>query len=158
MEARHRVGMWRASLFFLLLATAACGGDPVAGDHDANGADDAQSGAPTIAVDEMPVRIGELGPSFAACSTAGTTRRGGPLEVRAAPFDNADQAGEIKAGARFFVCTRSIDQRWMGVVYADSGLLDEVCGVSAPVSSRRAYAGACRSGWVAASAVKLVAP
>lgn len=151
--------MWRASLFSLLfLATAACGGDPVAGDHDANGADDAQSDAPTIAVNEMPVRIGELGPSFAACATAGTTRRGGSLDVRAAPFDNADQLGEIQAGTRFFVCTRSIDQRWMGVVYADSGLLDEACGVSAPVPSRRAYAGVCRSGWVAAAAVKLVAP
>lgn len=151
--------MWRASLFFLLFVTAACGGDPVAGDHGANTADDAQTDAPAIAMDAMPVRIGEMGSSFAACGTAaGTTRRAGPLDVRAAPFDNADQVGEIQAGARFFVCTRSIDQRWMGVVYADSGLLDEACGVSAPVPSRRAYEGACRSGWVAASAVKLVAP
>lgn len=130
----------------------------MAGDHDADTRNDAESGAPAIAIDAMPVRIGELGPSFAACGTAGTTRRNGPLEVQAAPFENADSVGEIAAGARFFVCTRSIDQRWMGVVYADSGLLDEACGVSTPVPSRRAYAGACHSGWVAASAVKLVAP
>lgn len=110
--------------------------------------------------DTMPVRIGELGPSFAACNAAGTTRNlkaGETLAVHAAPFDAAAGAGAIPSGSRFFVCTRSLDERWMGIVWNDGGRLDDSCGVSSPVAARRAYGGPCRSGWVASAFVSLAA-
>lgn len=107
-----------------------------------------------------PVRVGEAGASFAACQAAGTTRNlaaGQTLAVRAAPFDSAAVTAQIAPAARFFVCARSIDEHWMGVVYEEGGTLSSACGVSAPVPSRRAYVGPCRSGWVASASVRLVA-
>jgi hypothetical protein len=79
------------------------------------------------------------------------------MQVRAAPFETAAEAGWIPAGARFFICTRSHDQRWLGVVYDEAGALSPACGVSRPVASRRGYEGPCRSGWVAAAFVKQIA-
>ena len=140
------------------LAAAACG-DPVpvedVGNREAAGYTD-----PTPMVTEaVPVRIGEAGASFAACNAAGTTRNlgaGETLPVRAAPFETAAPSGAIPAGTRFFICSRSHDQKWMGVVYDGSGTLAQACGVSAPVTSRRAYDGPCEAGWVASAFVKLI--
>ncbi|SMF61581.1 hypothetical protein [Allosphingosinicella indica] len=109
---------------------------------------------------ETPVRVGESGPSFPACTARGTTRRlaeGQGLAVRAAPFEGAGQVAELPAGASFFVCTRSIDQRWLGVVFDDAGAASPACGVSRPVADRRAYDGPCRAGWVASASVRLTA-
>lgn len=108
----------------------------------------------------VPVRVGELGPSFAACPAAGTTRHlapGASLPVRAAPYDNGAEGGKVAAGSRFFVCTRSMDQKWVGIVFHESGALDPSCGVSAPLPKRRAYDGPCRSGWASSAAVRLIA-
>lgn len=109
----------------------------------------------------QPVRIGESGPGFPACASRGTTRRvvgeDEALEVRAAPFEVARQVAELPAGAHFFVCSRSIDQKWFGVVFDDTGVASPACGVSRPVTARRAYDGPCRSGWVASVFVKLTA-
>ena len=108
---------------------------------------------------QRPVRIGELGPSFAACGTHGTTRNvaaGEALPVRAAPFDAAGETGRVPSGSSFFVCSRSIDQKWFGVVYDQSGALSDACGVSRPVPARRDYRGPCRSGWVESASVRLV--
>lgn len=111
----------------------------------------------------VPVRIGEAGPAFRACQATGATREptgatrdaaGAALVVRAGPFDGAAATGSIAPGARFHVCARSIDQRWLGIVY-ESAPVD--CGVSVPVSGTRDYAGPCRQGWVASAAVRLVA-
>lgn len=107
-----------------------------------------------------PVRIGEAGPAFRACQAAGTPRNvdaTGSLAVRAAPFDSAARSGSIADGARFFVCSRSIDQRWLGTVYDDAGTLSPACGVSAPVARRADYDGPCRSGWVASASVRFIA-
>ncbi len=107
----------------------------------------------------VPVRIGELGPSFDACGTLGTTRNIAPdavLPARNAPFEAAQEAGGVRSGTRFFVCARSHDQKWLGVVWAPEG--DPAgCGVTSPVASRRDYGGPCPSGWVQAAFVKLVA-
>lgn len=107
-----------------------------------------------------PVRVGEAGAAFDACQAAGTPRNidaAGALPVRAAPFDTAASTGSIMGGARFFVCARSIDQRWMGIVFEPGGTLAPGCGVSAPVPRRAVYAGPCASGWVSSAAVRLVA-
>lgn len=109
----------------------------------------------------QPVRIGESGAGFAACASRGTTRRvvgeDEALEVRAAPFEAARSVADLPAGSHFFVCSRSLDQKWFGVVFDEAGAASPACGVSRPVASRRAYEGPCRSGWVASIYVKLTA-
>jgi hypothetical protein len=148
----------RCALLSLCLALASCG-EPATFANSA--ADDDQAAAPdTVTAAALPVRIGELGPNFQACTAAGTTRSlkpGEPLPVRAAPFENASQSAGISSGARFFVCTRSLDQKWFGVVFDDGGSLAERCGVSEPVTRRRDYDGPCRSGWVQSAFVKVIA-
>lgn len=142
----------------LLLVLAGCGERAV---PQANSFAPDLDRAETVAVVQAtPVRIGEAGPAFRACQAAGTPRDVDPasiLPVRAAPFESTATSGRIAAGARFFVCTRSIDQRWMGIVYEDGGTLAPGCGVSAPAPRRVAYAGPCKSGWVASAAVRLIA-
>lgn len=111
----------------------------------------------TLGEASRPVRIGELGPSFAACAAGATTRAAaGALAVRAAPFEAARETGRVPPGARFRICSRSLDQKWFGIVYDAGGGDLESCGVSRPVPARRDYDGPCASGWVASAGVKLV--
>ncbi|HEX6376257.1 MAG TPA: hypothetical protein VFZ91_11115 [Allosphingosinicella sp.] len=148
----------RRALLLLGLALASCG-EPAKIANRA--ADDAgNSSADTVTAAAQPVRIGELGPNFSACSAAGTTRKlkaGEALPVRWAPFENAREIGSVAAGARFFICTRSLDQKWFGIVFDEGGTLAENCGVSEPVTRRRDYDGPCRSGWVQSAFVKVIA-
>ena len=152
----------RFALCLLPVLLAGCG-EAVRDDHFANDAREIETPRaepPPVVTDAVPVRIGEAGPSFEACNAAGTTRNlgtGEALQVRAAPFETAAETGAVGAGARFFVCTRSHDQRWLGIVYDPGGELSAACGVSAPVTSRRPYGGPCRSGCVASAFVKLIA-
>ena len=151
----------RRALLLLLLALPGCG-EAVKDDHFANELKDERTEPATVRPGAVPVRIGELGPNFNACNAAGTSRRldaaaGDRLQVRSAPFDTAAETGAIPAGARFFICTRSHDQRWLGVVYEEGGSLSPACGVSRPVGSRRGYEGPCRSGWVSSALVKQIA-
>jgi hypothetical protein len=143
------------------LALAGCG-EAVKDDHFANDTQPARAEAPPVQTGPVPVRVGELGPNFDACGAAGTTRHldsaaGEKLEVRAAPFDTAAETGAVAAGTSFFVCSRSHDQRWLGIVYDQSGTLAPACGVSSPSRQRRNYEGPCRSGWVPSAFVKLIA-
>lgn len=154
---------WRGLM--VLLALAGCG---------ERAAPDGERLAPDLTRPEtsavstaVPVRVGEAGPAFRACQATGTPRAieaaltpqagNAALAVRGGPFDAAPTLGSIPAGARFFVCSRSIDQRWMGIVYDPAGTLSPGCGVSTPVAAGGDYAGPCRSGWVASAAVRLVA-
>lgn len=145
--------------FFLPLLLAGCGDAP-RDDHYANKAEPAPVVEAPPMRHEVAVRIGELGPSFDACVHAGTTRHvpaEGSLPVRAAPFESAEETGAVASGRRFFVCSRSQDQKWLGIVFDESGTLAPACGVSSPVASRRNYAGPCRSGWVSSASVRLIA-
>lgn len=149
----------RRALLLSLALLAGCG-EPVADNHFAGEAMPEAAPPATVSIDAVPVRVGETGPSFAACGAVGTTRNlaeGTVLPVSAAPFDNAAETGSIAAGSRFFICTRSHDQRWMGVVYDEGGELSEACGVTGPVTRRRAYDGPCQSGWISSAFVRLVA-
>jgi len=146
----------RRLLLLSLLTLAACGqGVPVG-----NVTSSDESAPDTVAPEPAPVRIGELGASLEACAGAGTPRRlqaGETLPVRSAPFDNAPQTGTVAAGGRFFICSRSLDQKWFGIVYDPSGMLARRCAVSEPVGSKRAYSGPCASGWVSSPFVKMIA-
>jgi hypothetical protein len=108
---------------------------------------------------QVPVRIGELGSGFSACSARGTTRRvvgeGESIEVRSAPFEASKQTAALPHGSTFFVCSRSLDQKWFGVVFDAAGTAAASCGVLAPVPARRDYAGPCKSGWISSASVKL---
>lgn len=130
------------------------------------------AGAPREAVTETrmdaaqarAVTIGEDGPRFAACAGRGQVIGVGAngLAVRAAPFADAPETTRLAGGERPFVCARSIDQKWLGVVIpptadiADNGAAPVDCGVSDPADTRRAYAGPCASGWVSSAAIRLV--
>src|SRR5688572_3802930 len=148
----------RRPILLLSLALAACGEPATVANRSAE-----QGEAPEAAVvtpGSRPVRIGEYGANFRACNQAGTTRNlaaGETLPARAAPFDNAAPSGSVAAGARFFICTRSHDQKWFGIVHDEGGTLTERCGVSEPVIRRRDYEGPCRSGWVQSAFVKVIA-
>ncbi|HEY0325673.1 MAG TPA: hypothetical protein VGC46_06805 [Allosphingosinicella sp.] len=114
-----------------------------------------------LAGNVTPVRIGELGANFSACNSIGEVREravDGAIPVRAAPFEPARQTGRLPPGSSFFICSRSLDQRWLGVVYDRSGQASRSCGVSVPVPARRDYEGPCDSGWVPSAQVRLVAP
>lgn len=149
----------RSPILLLLLALSACGDPAVVADRAAQ-ENEAVPQAAAAAPEARPVRIGELGANFRACAAAGTTRNlkaGEALPVRSAPFDNAREAGSVASGARFFICTRSHDQKWFGIVFDEGGALAESCGVSEPVTRRRDYDGPCRSGWVQSAFVKVIA-
>ncbi len=148
----------RRALLILGLVLTSCG-DPVAVSNRAAG-DAGNTAADTLTAAARPVRIGELGPNFAACSAAGTTRNlkpGEALTVRSAPFENAEESGSVAARARFFICARSHDQKWFGIVYDEDGSLADRCGVTEPATRRRDYDGPCRSGWVQSAFVKVIA-
>jgi len=107
----------------------------------------------------VPVRVGELGRNFAACNAQGEVREratNGTMPVRAAPFEQAQQKGQLPPGSTFFICSRSIDQRWFGIVYDANGRAGGTCGVSAPINGRQDYEGPCDSGWVASAQVRLI--
>ncbi|HMJ92518.1 MAG TPA: hypothetical protein VK472_00310 [Allosphingosinicella sp.] len=147
----------------LLLATLSGCGEPVSDNHFANSSLESTAAQPAPEADPnapSPVRVGEYGLNFAACPWVGTTRHVEPeagLAVRTSPFDTSAESGKVAADGRFYVCTRSIDQKWFGIVYDESGALGPRCGVSDPVPSKRAYDGPCRSGWVTSAFVKLIA-
>ena len=151
----------RRALLLLTLSLAGCG-EAVKDDHFANDTRTEAAEPEPVKPGTVPVRIGELGSNFNACNAAGTTRHldpaaGEKLQVRAAPFDVADETGSLAGGGRFFICSRSHDQRWLGIVYSEAGDLSPACGVSRPVASRRPYEGPCRSGWVSSAYVKQIA-
>jgi hypothetical protein len=146
-------------VILLCLLLSACGEPATVADRAARDNETAPE-APVVTPESRPVRIGELGANFRACSAAGTTRNlkaGEALPVRSSPFDNAGETGRVAAGARFFICARSHDQKWFGIVFDEGGTLAERCGVSEPVTRRRDYDGPCRSGWVQSAFVKVIA-
>jgi hypothetical protein len=71
------------------------------------------------------------------------------LAVRAGPGTAFERVDRLGNGTRVFVCDRSGDAGWVGIVY---GAAD--CGLAAPITPPRAYQGACHSGWVRSSSLR----
>lgn len=109
-----------------------------------------------------PVTIGEDGARMDACGGLGQVTRAGAsgLSLRAAPFDDAKPLALLAEGQRAFICTRSIDQKWLGVVVVpapvDGGDVPD-CGVASPVERKQPYGGPCVSGWVASAYIRSIA-
>ena len=159
----------------LCLATAACSeSTEVSDDLPESSADLENPTGRTPRVETgpsaKPVRIGEGGPRFDACQSVGEVGRNvkGALPVLDAPFDAAGRQDEITPGQRVYICTRSHDQQWFGIVYDDGKQTADAeadaaatgpgdCGVSSPVRAKRNYDGPCKSGWVESIYVVLVA-
>ncbi|MDX5985909.1 hypothetical protein [Sphingomonas echinoides] len=121
-----------------------------------------QSNTTTLTPGVQAVRVGEGGPAYPACASSGLVVNLSPggeayLPLRAAPFTEAQEVARLGEGAKLFLCQRSLDQRWQGVVVppVDSPQLD--CGVAATLANASAYAGPCKSGWVLSSFVRPVA-
>lgn len=151
----------RAAFLLPLLLLAGCEDRPAANGYGSTTPryERPQEDRNLLAAAQMPVRIGELGPNFAACNAQGEVREraaDGPIPVRAAPFEPAPQVGQLPAGSTFFICSRSHDQRWLGIVYDAAGRASRGCGVSSPVARRRDYEGPCDSGWVASAQVRSI--
>ncbi|MBK5265645.1 MAG: hypothetical protein JJE34_10505 [Alphaproteobacteria bacterium] len=154
------------ALWAVLLLTTACSDSNNVKNEDAEINRDVDLASESVPNDRpgstmnYPVPIGEDGPRFDACGGVGRVRGSGGddgLEVMAAPFDDTQMIGRIASGHNLFICTRSIDQKWFGVVYAGEGQEAGDCGVSSPIRNRRNYAGPCKSGWVSSAFVRLVA-
>ena len=146
-----------------LLLLAGCG-EPAAVNRTAEGSTTPPYVRPTsdpslLGEAVNPVVVGAGGPSFAACNTAGTIRRraagAAPVPVRAAPYDAAAEIDTLGSDAHFFICSRSQDEAWFGIVYDEGGEASARCGVSAPVPERRDYQGPCAAGWVSSALVRL---
>lgn len=108
------------------------------------------------------VTIGEDGPRMDACGGLGQVTRSGAggLALRAAPFADAKELARLAEGQRAHICTRSLDQKWLGVVVppAAPAVAEATdCAVSSPVDRKQAYDGPCVSGWVASAYVRLIA-
>ncbi|WP_088181710.1 hypothetical protein [Sphingobium sp. Z007] len=129
------------------------------------------AGAPRMEVPETrmdapvarPVTIGEDGPRMDACGGLGQVTRSGPggLPLRAAPFTDAKALARLAEGQRTWICARSLDQKWLGLVVpparAPGAPAESVdCGVTSPVDRKQPYAGPCASGWVASAYVRLI--
>lgn len=153
----------RAALFLIPILLAGCG-EPGANKQRVEGSTTPpyvrEAGDPSLLNQlEQPVRIGELGPNFAACNGRGAIRDRGqavPVPVRAAPFDRAGEIDRLDPGADFFICGRTQDERWFGIVYDRGGRASARCGVDGPVAARRDYLGPCAAGWVPTARVRLV--
>lgn len=142
----------------VLFIASACTRQPPSG----NDADLYQANSAVLTPGVQAVRIGEVGPSYPACASSGTVVNVSPagetyLPLRAAPFAEADEVARIGEGARMFLCSRSLDQRWQGVVVPPADAPATDCGVTASLPAARAYDGPCKSGWVPTSFVRPVA-
>jgi hypothetical protein len=111
-----------------------------------------------------PVTIGEDGPRLDACGVLGqVTRPGsGGLALRAAPFTDSKELARLGEGQKAWICTRSLDQKWLGVVVQPAPVAANAarapdCGVSSPVERRQPYTGPCPSGWVSSAYIRLIA-
>jgi len=122
----------------------------------------ALAGMPAQATDIPQVpKVGLEGPEADACIgvgrvSSGNLPRDGRLPVYPMPTDESRAKDHLASDTLVWLC--EVEGVWQGIVYA-SGEFQELgdCRVSTPVNTPHAYAGPCRSGWVAASSLHLVA-
>jgi hypothetical protein len=89
---------------------------------------------------------GDAGEAACPAQASVWLRGSATLAVRAGPGTAFERIDRLGNGTRVFVCDRSGDAGWVGIVYGSAD-----CGLAAPITPPRAYQGACRSGWVRSS-------
>lgn len=113
-------------------------------------------------VQNRPVRIGLDNPNLDACGSNGRVFGLNPrgdtyLAVRSAPSRTAKQIDKLISGDDVYVCELTGDKLWYGIVYVADRRTSDDCAVTAPVNRPRAYRGRCKSGWVAAKYINIIA-
>jgi len=102
----------------------------------------------------VPVVIGaHRQPDIDACPSLGVVTSA--VAVRLAPGEGAGTAVRLAAGDAVYLCGASPDGAWESVVVPPTAGAD--CGVSGAVATPRPYRGSCKSGWVPARLVDVVA-
>lgn len=162
--------MRRLFLLFLLLSACSDSSDVLEELPNSSIAGAAREEVPDTRLESgfaRPVTIGEDGPRLDACGTMGQVSRAGAkgLALRAAPFADARETERLTEGQRVHVCSRSLDQKWLGVVVptsledaaANATAAAADCGVTDPVDRKRPYDGPCPSGWVSSASIRLIA-
>lgn len=157
----YETGM-RLVLPLLFLALSACNGRDAPTGESTNSTSAVVQGDATAPLrpTARAVTIGEGGAGIAACVAHGRVVNLAPggqpyLPVRSAPFADAPETARLVKGARVFVCTQSIDQKWRGIVIPPADNPNADCGVSQPIASVQPYAGPCVSGWIASAFLEL---
>ena len=110
---------------------------------------------------DRPVRVGLAGDDLDACLSDGMVANLDPrgdnfLAVRAAPGPRARMLARLGPQHPVQVCEEA-PGGWLGIVYGPSATDRTDCGTGSPVPRPRAYRGPCRSGWVAARYISIVA-
>jgi len=77
----------------------------------------------------------------------------GTVIVRAAPMVGSYPEHELKPGQGVSMC--DYVEGWHGIVFSDDRVSD--CGTGSPIEAKREYDGPCKSGWVKAGNVELLA-
>lgn len=122
------------------------------------------AGAPALANEGQQVpQVGLEGPDSDACVGIGRISRtnlnltpDGKLPVYPTPMAYIRAADHLEADTLVWLCEAAGE--WQGIVYASGDFQDlGDCRVSTPVTVPQAYAGPCKSGWVAANSLQLVA-
>ncbi len=110
------------------------------------------------------VKIGKDGPEFDACGAIGVIiapeAASGSAPDTAEVFNSTQgwrsRLDRLPVGREVWLCDTKAE--WVGIVYPESAAGDlGDCGVASPVSVPQVYRGPCRSGWVLASRVQVVA-
>ncbi len=106
----------------------------------------------------VPVMVGGNAEAD-ACGAVGEVRglrEGGDgfLAVRTGPGAAYPIVDKIGNGQLVYLCDATADGVWLAVVFSSD---EDECGVTSPLRSRQPYKGPCRSGWVKATWVEVVA-
>ncbi|ANU07974.1 hypothetical protein A6F65_01677 [Paraurantiacibacter namhicola] len=106
-----------------------------------------------------PVRVGQDGPDMDACGSYAEVAERPTGEqnfamVLAAPQEGATPLERLSAGLGVSVCEQEGD--YVGVVYSRETDLGS-CRVGSPVAEEQDYAGPCRSGWIEAKYLRMMA-
>lgn len=113
-----------------------------------------------IAADNVVTSVIVGGNNLDACPSLGVVsglkpEGNGFLAVRSGANAKYALIDKLLEGQKVFICNTSTDGNWFGVVYSHENIDD--CGVSSPVTPAQPYKGKCKSGWVNAHWIKVLA-